>query len=144
MTSKDNSVKARIRIGGDASGQIAVGNRITQTSTRIERPEVSDAELAELQALINDLRTRIATEAPPERRDGAVERVDELAEAITAEQPDIGTVRYVLNWFRDKIGPLAGAVRDLVLNPLVAKVVGAAGDVAAKDLERLLHDVMGA
>ena len=100
--------------------------------------------MSELQLLLDDLRARIATEAPPERRDGAVERVEELAEAITAEQPDIGTVRYVLNWFRDKVGPLAGAVRDLVLNPLVAKVVGAAGDVAAQDFERLLRDVTGA
>jgi hypothetical protein len=144
MTSKDTSVDARIRIGADASGQIAVGNRITQTSTRIERPEVSAAELAELQTLLDDLRARIASEAPPERRDGAVERVDELATAITAEHPDVGTMRYVLNWFRDKVGPLAGAVREMVLNPLVAKVVGAAGDVAAKDFERLLQDVTGA
>jgi hypothetical protein len=143
MTSKDRRVEARIRIGGDASGQIAVGNRITQTSTRIERPDVGEAELADLRTLLDELRAYVAAEAPAERREGAVERIDELAEAITAEQPDLGTVRYVLNWFRDKVGPLAGAIRDMVFNPLVAKVVGAAGDVAAKDFERLLHDVTG-
>ena len=144
MTSKNSDVDARIRIGGDASGQIAVGNRIAQTSTRIERGTITEVELTQLRTLLDDLRARVAAEAPPERRAGAVERVDELAEAITAEQPDIGTVRYVLHWFRDKVGPLAGAVRDLVLNPLVAKVVGVAGDVAAKDFERFLHDVTGA
>jgi hypothetical protein len=144
MPQKDNHVEARIRIGGNASGQIAVGNRITQSSIQIERGEVTESDLTELRILLDELRDRVAAEAAPDHRTGAVERVDELTEAITAEQPDIGTVRYVLKWFRTKVGPLASVVRDLILNPLVAKVVGAAGDVAAEDFERLLHEVTGA
>lgn len=142
MSGRDH-INARIRIGGDLSGQMAVGTRITQTSTRIEHGTVSEAELTELRDLLSGLRAQVSDEAPPERRAGALERIDELADAITADEPEIGTVRYVLQWFRDKVGPLAGAVKTLVLNPLVAKVVGAAGDVAAADFERLLHDLTG-
>lgn len=104
---------------------------------------VSEAELADLQALIEGLRARVAADAPSEQRESALERVDELAEAVTAEVPELGTARYVIGWFRKKIPTLAGAVRDLVLNPLVSRVVGAAGDVAAADFQQFLHDMTG-
>jgi hypothetical protein len=39
----------------------------------------------------------------------------------------------VLGWFREKVPALADAVRNLVLNPLVSRIVRAAGDVAAAD-----------
>ena len=50
-------------------------------------------------------------------------------------------MRYILNWFGRKIPALAGSVRDLVLNPLVSRVVGAADDVAAADLKQFLHEI---
>ena len=87
------------------------------------------------------MRARVATAAPPDQRDSALERIDELAETIDAAEPEIGTVRYVLGWFTRKIPALAGTVRDLVLNPLVSRVVGAAGNVAAADFEQFLHDI---
>ncbi len=77
----------------------------------------------------------------PDQRDGALERIGELAETINATEPEVGTLRYVLGWFTRKIPTLAGTVRDLVLNPLVSSVVGAAGNVAAADFEQFLQDI---
>jgi hypothetical protein len=143
--SDTNRVHAVIKIDGNAGGQMAVGNRITQNIEQFDRTEpVTDAELADLRALIASLRTQVAANTPPEFRESALERIDELAEAVTAEQPEFGTARYVLGWFRKKVPALAGAVRDLVLNPLVSRVVGAAGDVAAADFQHFLHDMTGA
>jgi hypothetical protein len=136
----EGGVRAAIKIGGGVRGQIAVGNNISQKMRHDSTP-VTDAERAELQALLDDLHAQVATAALAEQRDGALERVDELAESITAAQPEIGTMRYVLRWFHQKIPTLAGTVQKLVLNPLVSRVVGAAGDVAAADFEQFLHDL---
>jgi hypothetical protein len=146
VTKSDASrVHAVIKIDGNVGGQVAVGNEITQNIEQFNRTEpVTEAELADLRALIASLRAQVAANTPPECRESALERIDELAEAVTAEQPELGTARYVLEWFRKKVPALAGAVRDLVLNPLVSRIVGAAGDVAAADFQRFLHDMTGA
>jgi hypothetical protein len=121
---------------------VAIGHDITQNLEQFSRTEpVTEAELADLRALIAGLRSRVATDAPLECRESALERVDELAEAVTAEEPELGTARYVMGWFRKKAPASAGAVRDLVLNPLVSRIVGAAGDVATADFQQFLHDV---
>ena len=141
MTHKsEGGVHAAIKVRGSVAGQIAVGNDIYQ-QIRHDSAPVTDAERAELHALLDDLRAHVAATSPPEQRDGALERVDELGEAVTAAEPEIGTVRYVLGWFSRKIPALADTVRKLVLNPLVSRVVGAAGDVAATDFEQFLHDI---
>ena len=138
----DSPVRAVIRVRGGVSGQIAAGNKIVQ---KLERHDgggtATDADRADLRELLDALRARVAAESPPEQCTGALERVDELTDALTTEEPEIGTVRYVLGWFRKKAPALAGAVRDLILNPLVSRIVGAAGNVAAADFEQFLHDV---
>lgn len=143
MTKRDTGrVHAVIRIDGNNTGQIAVGGDINQNIEQFNRTEpVTDAEIADLQALIADLRLQVQANTSPECREGALERIDELAEAMTAEQPELGTARYVLDWFRKKVPAMAGAVRTLILNPLVSRIVGAAGDVAAADFQHFLHDI---
>jgi hypothetical protein len=143
MTKSDTSrVHSVIKIDGNTAGQVAVGNDITQNIEQFNRAEpVTDAELVDVRALISGLRAQVAANTPPEFRDSALERIDELAEAVTADQPELGTARYVLGWFRKKVPALAGAVRDLVLNPLVSRIVGAAGEVAAADFQHFLHDM---
>ncbi|WP_298797593.1 hypothetical protein [uncultured Pseudonocardia sp.] len=133
-------MRAAIKVKGDVSGQIAVGNNISQKMRHDSTP-VTDSERAELHALLSELRAHVAAAAPPEQVDGALERIDELAESVTAAEPEIGTVRYVLRWFRRNIPALAGTVQKLVLNPLLSRIVGAAGDVAAADFEQFLHDI---
>lgn len=146
MTKSDtNRVHTVIKVDGNVAGQVAVGNDITQNIEQFNRTEpVTGAELAELRTLIAGLRAQVAANTPAEYRESALERIDELAEAVIADQPELGTARYVLGWFGKKVPALAGAVRTLVLNPLVSRIVGAAGDVAAADFQHFLHDMTGA
>src|SRR5688572_24542819 len=76
-------------ISGPVSGQIAVGKEITQTQTIGERPQVTEADLAELRKMLAELKAKVGAEAPIETKDAALERVDELEEAITAKEPDL-------------------------------------------------------
>jgi hypothetical protein len=140
---EDDRVRGIIKVGGGVHGQIAVGNGIVQNLERNRGGTVTDADQADLRALLHALRVQVAAEAPSDRRAGALERVDELTEALTTEEPEIGTVRYVLGWFRKQVPALAGTVRGLVLNPLVSRIVEAAGDVAAADFEQFLRDLPG-
>ncbi len=121
----------RATISGEISGQAAVGKDIVQKQVIGARPEVTEADLEAIRQMIADLRARVAEQAPPEKKGAALERVDELEEAITAEEPDLTTMEYVKKWFGKHLPQLAGAVTSVVVNPIVGKVVEAAGEVAA-------------
>jgi len=128
--------------GGHVSGQVAVGNGITQVqTTAAPRPEVTEAELAELRQALADLKAQVAAQAPPEQRDAALERVDELASAITADEPDLTTMEYVKRWFASHLPALAGAVTGVVVHPVVGKLVEVAGDAVAAEFRRRLGGV---
>jgi hypothetical protein len=115
-------------ISGPVSGQIGVGKDITQTQTIGERLPVTDGEMAELRKMVAELKAKVEAEAPLETRDAALERVDELEEAVTAKEPDLTTMEYVKRWFTKNLPTLAGAVTGVVVNPIVGKVVEAAGE----------------
>jgi len=113
--------------GNISGGQVAVGKDIAQSQT-VGTAAVTTEELAELRAAFSQLATEVEAQAPPERRAAAVERVAELEQALLADEPDITTVQYVGRWFRSNLPQLAGAVVSIVVNPIVGKLVGAAGD----------------
>jgi hypothetical protein len=125
------------KITGDVSGQVAVGTDIEQRqSVGGSASEVSEAEFAELRQLLTALHTRVAAEAPVEKREAALERVAELEEAVTTPEPDLTTMEYVKQWFARHLPSLAGAVTSVVVNPIVGKLVGAAGDAAVSEFRR--------
>jgi hypothetical protein len=127
----------RAIISGDISGQVAVGKGITQTQTiGAARPEVTEADLTELRQVLTDLKAKVAAEAPLEKKDAALERVEELEEAVTAEEPDLTTMEYVKRWFVKNLPGLAGAVTGVVVHPIVGKLVEAAGDALAAEFRR--------
>ena len=123
-------------ITGDVSGQVAVGKDIVQQQTVGARPQVTEADIAAIRQMLDDLRAQVAAQAPDDKKDAALERVDELEEAITAEEPDLTTMEYVKKWFAKHLPQLAGAVTSVVVNPIVGKVVEAAGEVAANEFRR--------
>jgi hypothetical protein len=138
MSEREESGEAiRATISGDVSGQVAVGKGITQIQTiGAARPQVTEADLAELRQALAGLRAKVAAKAPPERKDAALERVAELEEAITAKEPDLATMEYVKRWFIKNLPGLAGAVTSLVVHPIVGKLVEAAGDALAAEFRR--------
>jgi len=124
-------------ISGDVSGQVAIGKGISQAqSIGTVRPEVTEADLAELRQALADLQAQVAAKAPPEKKDAALERVGELEEAITAKEPDLTTMEYVKRWFVKNLPGLAGAVTSVVVHPIVGKLVEAAGDALTAEFRR--------
>jgi hypothetical protein len=126
-----------IKIGGNVGGQLAAGDNNTMIQNRSRTAgAASPQDLAELHALVQSLKGHIAAEAAPDKAASALERVDELEEAVTAEKPEVSTVGYVLAWFRKNLPSLAGSVVGLLVNPILGKVVEAAGEMAAGEFRR--------
>jgi len=134
MTDDEQSIKARIRVDGDLSGQVAVGRDIRQQQTSYG--PVSPEDRADLSQALDDLRELIRATAGEEERDEALRRADELEEAVTAETPRISTIEYVRDWIADHVKPAAAAVQALVLSPIIAKFVGAGGDALLAEFRR--------
>jgi hypothetical protein len=94
-----------------------------------------DAE--DLNGLFEALRSLVEEEAPPKLREEALLEVSTLKEAIQQEEPDLGKMESVLNWFKRNIPKLAGAVTSVILHPIVGQVVEAAGEIAAEQFRAL-------
>jgi hypothetical protein len=122
-------------ISGDVSGQVAVGNNINQWNSKIHQT-VTGGEMQELQDMLAQLKSQVEAEAPADKKAAALERVDELQQAITEKKPDLSTMEYVKNWFGKHIPGLVGAVVSVVVHPIVGKLVQAAGDMLAVDFRR--------
>jgi len=123
-------------IGGSVSGQVVVGDSNTQIYKSGAVTSVSEAELAELRKAIDALKGQVAGQAPPEKRAAAVDRLDELHEAMTAPKPKLSTMEYVRDWFVKNIPTMAGTVTAVVVNPIVGKLVQAGGDALVADFHR--------
>jgi hypothetical protein len=135
----------RVTIGGSVQegGQVGVGRNIRQSYVRTHAEgasAVTEADLAELRRAIEDVKAQIVAEAPPEQQAAALERVDELEQAVVAEEPDLTTLQYVRKWFGKNLPKLAGSVTGLIIHPVVGKIVEAAGDLAASQFRQLFGD----
>lgn len=138
MTSQQPNIK--ISIGGDNSGQLAIGDNNTQEYTSLVNSqntaaEPSPADLATLRQMFATLKTQVAETAPADKKASALERIDELEEAITAEEPDLTTMDYIKRWFVKNLPTLSGAVTSVVIHPIVGKLVEAAGTMAADEFQ---------
>jgi hypothetical protein len=129
--------------GGDII-QATIGNKNTnvvvgknnQQQVISSTGEVSPADLQQLRALFEDLKQQIIAQAPPDKKDAALERVDELQQEITSKKPELSTFEYVRNWFSKNLPSLLGSVTSLVVNPLVGKVVETVSGVAASAIKQ--------
>jgi hypothetical protein len=93
VSAPSSGKRYNVRVGGDVSGQLATGENINQMNVTRDAPApVTEADLAEVRRLVDELKRKIAAEAPPEQRDPALERVDELHNAIVADKPDVTTM----------------------------------------------------
>lgn len=121
-------------ITGSVAGQVAVGKSIAQTQSIGAEPP-TDAELEELRAAFAALKQEVATQAPPESQAAALERLDELEEAVHAPEPDLSTMEYAKRWFAKNLPRLAGAVGAVLVHPVVGKIVHAAGEAVASEFQ---------
>jgi hypothetical protein len=134
----DDASQTRITtsIAGSFTGQFAAGEGITQIHTSTAATPVSEADLFELRQAVDALKAQVAAQASPEKRAAAVERLDELHEAMTASKPRLSTMEYVRDWFVRNIPTMAGAVTAVVVNPIVGRLVQAGGDAVVADFKR--------
>lgn len=121
---------------GDNANQVAVGKGIVQKQGGEKDSEVTEQDLEAIRKLFSDLKQQIEKEAPPEKKDAALERVSEMEGEITSKKPSLTTMEYVRDWFAKNAPMLLGSVTSLVVNPIVGKVVQAAGDIAISELKR--------
>lgn len=90
-------------------------------------------QAANLHEIFAALRGLVSEQAPAVWKEEAVRQVDTLQEAVLEQKPNVSRIRAVLNWFRKHVPQLAGAVTSVILNPIVGKVVEAAGEMAASE-----------
>ncbi|MCL4530669.1 MAG: hypothetical protein M1282_14815 [Chloroflexi bacterium] len=139
MTSKQKLKKVaqkptiEANISGNISGQVAIGSNIQQVHSITS--SLTDDEIKELSALVEKLREQVMADAPPDKRGPALYKTKELEQAINATKPDVSTMAQIRDWFVKNIPQLAGAVTGLVVNPLVGKLVEAAGDAIAHEFK---------
>lgn len=133
-----NTTQDRIRayVSGTINGTVAIGNGITQVHYEQVVTVPSEEEWASLNQALAALRQRVAQDAPAEEQAPALERVGELEEALSASEPDLSTMEYVKKWFERHLPDLAGAVTGIIMNPIVGKLVGTAGDILAMEFRR--------
>ncbi|HEX3316680.1 MAG TPA: hypothetical protein VHR88_01575 [Solirubrobacteraceae bacterium] len=125
--------------GATVSGTVGVGKGIDQRqAVGSMTTEVTQAELAELRSAFDDVRAQVRAEAPEDKRGPALERIDELEEALVTDKPDPATAGYVKGWFARNAPSIAGAVVSLVVHPVVGKLVEAGGNALAEQFARLV------
>lgn len=135
---RTTSGNVNFSVGGSVQADMLnVGNNNTQTKTiSTTSSGVTQADLIALQQLFANLEQQVQAEAPSESKENALKRVEELKEAVTAEEPDLDRIEYVKRWFTKNLPTLAGAVTSVVVNPIVGKLVAVAGDAVAADFKQ--------
>jgi hypothetical protein len=116
----------QVTVSGPMSGQFAVGNHNTQIQA--PAPALSDAELRRLRAAFEQLQARVATEAPPEHRDQAMDQIAKLERAVFADTPALDTIAEAPEWFERDTPKLAGLIRDQVVRPIMGVLGRSGGD----------------
>ncbi len=117
----------------DVSGQAVIGKDITQT--QIQSPPTAE-ELRQLAAAFAALRDEVERDAPPELREEAIKQAEVLEKATTGPKPDVSAMASARRWFLEHAPKLFGAVTSVIVNPIVGKVVQAAGDAIASEYRR--------
>jgi hypothetical protein len=123
------------RVGDVGPGaQVAIGKQITQVMTR-DPAVLSLGDRAEIERLLADLKSQLVRlDIPEAKKLVGQEFVGQLEQELTKteEAPDASTIKVGGDWLLKNIPALAGTIATIFLNPVVGKVVEAAGDIAAE------------
>lgn len=123
-----------VQIGTISGGQVSlgVGSRPPSEPTR---PQI-ESHQAVVREQLRQLKMQVAAEAPTDKKTAALERLDELSEALTASPPDLDTLAYVKSWFGKNIPALVEAVAAVMVHPSVGQLMAAAGEAVAAEYRR--------
>ena len=123
---------------GNNSTNVAAGKNICQVIVKHQRV-TAEADLFAIHELFANLRSEIKMQTSTDTRDSASQKIVELEKAITEKKPDVSKIDRLKKWFLKNLPYLAGAVINVLINPIVGKVVEAAGDLAAGEFRRRLE-----
>ncbi len=123
-------------ISGNISGQVAVGKNISQVQNIVKSTNVTEQEIKELQNLLSSIKNEVRNNAPSDKKEPALERVNELEEAVISENPDLSTIEYVQKWFTKNLPSIAGSITSVVVNPILGKLVEAGGEALVSEFKR--------
>jgi hypothetical protein len=119
---------------GNVSGsQIVVGNG--NVVIHNEAPAVSPAELKKLRAEFSKLKQQIEATVPDDKKEEALKKADELQASVLDRKPNPSKMASIRNWFVKNAPGLAGTVTSVIVNPIVGKLVEAAGDAVAGEFK---------
>lgn len=110
--------------------QVVVGENIQAALTNT----TPEQDVVEIQRLIAELKTQLAgLELSADKKIIGSEFVNQLEGELVKEdgKPDPSIIKTSGNWLMKNIPALAGALTSLFINPIVGKVVEAAGSIAA-------------
>jgi hypothetical protein len=127
--------KFNIQFGDVSQSQFVTGDYNTVAQQVGLAPE--DVRL--LRSAFDDMKAEVAAQAPPEKREEAAAQAAEIEKAVVAKEPDPSRVRKALRWFREHLPQVLGTVTSVLVNPIVGKVVSAAGDVVAKEFREAIE-----
>ncbi len=127
-----------VNFNGQVSGQVSFGDQVnmTQNVTNVTG-QVTQEEMAQLTEVFQNLRTQVEDVAKTDKeKEAAIERVEELREAITTEEPDVSTMEYVKRWFTKNLPSVAGTITGVLVHPVVGKLVSSAGEAISDEFKR--------
>jgi len=138
-----------ISIGGDVGGPLVVGNENvvidtvgvgstvvvgsnsqvfnTRQETTLERSLTRD-EIAELAHLFRTLAGQIEQDVPSPVKAEAQKQAEQIKQAVTGDKPDVAAMARIKTWFAQNLPTILGVVTGVFTNPIVGKLVQAAGE----------------
>jgi len=135
MTERENHDRLETHFHGPVSGSVHTGKGDIYVERLVFRGATHD-EVRAIRSLFDSLRAQVRAIAPLAVQGEALKQINALEAEVASEEPDLGAVERVRKWFVEHLPTLAGSVAALLVNPIVGKVVEAAGDLAASELER--------
>jgi hypothetical protein len=127
--------KFNIQFGNVSQSQFVTGDY----NTVAQHVGLSPEDVKLLRGAFDDMKAQVAAEAPPELRAEAEAQAAEIEKAVVATQPDPGRARRALRWFREHLPQVLGTVTSVLVNPIVGKVVEAAGDAVANEFREAVE-----
>jgi hypothetical protein len=128
---KDNIYQyGDVKVG--AGGQAVVGSKNVRQTLTVSG--LNPAELGQVKRKLTALEKKLdALELPAETKAEAKQKVAELKQELTAtdRKPQGSKIVSAGKWLLQKIPALAGTLASVLISPVVGKVVGAAGELAA-------------
>jgi serine/threonine protein kinase len=121
-----------LQIGDVYGGQVSLNSGLVQPQ---EPVEPAAADLTPLHDGLADLKRRIEA-SDSATKPAELERLRELAEALTATPPDLDTMAYTKRWFAKNKPALDQAIDDLILHPVVKRLIAVAGQSVSAEYKR--------